>query len=446
MNPKPLYTLGGALGVLVVALSFSQFSGHNSPFLAKKIANSSTIEKKGQNAFGPLATLVSLDAATPVPAPASEMASMATDQAARNAAPTAPIAAMSSKMVAPGMGGDASRIVAPDMFQPYTYVYKGETLELSETTRDVFKKIRSTNLADFSTVKDLNLDLINLNSFAGSKLRSFELVDERDHGYTVTVNLGDSAISINQNWSVWSKCASGICPTPPPFTRDQAMTPEALIALSNEFLKVHGISTSQYGSPEIQDSFSPIYLMRPMADGGGDGYVSEIATVIYPLQLGGSKVHELNGGPIGLQVSIDQREKKVTSVWNLQAERYESSGYEAETDFGRIVKVAEASGTNWYQPEAKKPVEIKLGTPSISYARTWKSSADGQESFELYVPVYIFPVINAPTTIYPYYNKFVMVPLIKDLINSPEKPQPMPLPMPIDSEPTALPVEKPMLR
>ena len=126
------------------------------------------------------------------------------------------------------------------------------------------------------------------------------------------------------------------------------------------------------------------------------------------------------------EVNIRLFDRKVTAVWSLSTQNYQASQYAAETDASRILDIASRGGLfyGFYDPgSSANVVEIDLGTPQISYMQFWKYANDIND--ELLVPALVFPVASDPGT-GQVFQKHVVVPLIKDILDSAVQPQPIP--------------------
>ncbi len=420
--------MGGVAGVLALALVITNIPFHRNPSLAFAYE----ITPVGKMAFGSLA---------------------GTQNGAREVAAPTDTATSPAPMMASGMGGgggtaaaaptldkrvaNSSMIVAPDMYRPITYRYAGEELPaLSSDQLEVFKRLKLSSGIRINDLGGLSNDLVNLGSFSNASARNIEIVEDKDKGYIINFSLTEGVVSISQNWEKWNTCPNGICPEFPPLTAADVPSDDSIIAVANNFLASHGISTEGYGAPEVEEQ-PRYYLMdaRPAAESAA--YVPDTMNVVYPLTLKGQTVYEMGSSAIGIRVSVNIRENQVIGAWDIRSNQYQSSLYDVETDTARLIRIAEQGG-NLYgsSPKPENAVELELGTPTIALARTWHSINNGQSQEELYVPVYVFPV-KAPTgedaKYATYYQPTIMVPLAKELLVDADKPLPTPQPYPIDA-------------
>jgi hypothetical protein len=132
-----------------------------------------------------------------------------------------------------------------------------------------------------------------------------------------------------------------------------------------------------------------------------------------------------NGEPIGMNVAVNLRSKNVANVSGIAIESYEKSPYATEQDMSWIMTFVERGGVDGYvDPNAKK-VDVELGKPSVELASFGHQTADGTWE-DLYVPSLVFPVIKKPAEA-PWLQNNVVVPLIKDLLQEPNRPVPVPM-------------------
>ncbi|MBI4363757.1 MAG: hypothetical protein HY545_02815 [Candidatus Doudnabacteria bacterium] len=345
----------------------------------------------------------------------------------------------------PGLDQPSPLLPPVPEFVYYKYVYKGESLDLSNDKRQVFKRLRGDAIsADLNGIlNNLGVGLINLRSFNNSKLQSIAFVEEGNNGYAVSVDVQNGSISIYGYWpELYSECGSGIsCPVPArpftPLTPADVPDDAALIGIANDFLSAHNVPLLAYAAPEVGEW----KLYYELSKKQGYPYLPEIITVVYPLKINEQVVLDESGNKTGLMVGVDIRNKRVSSVYDLSAQSYQASTYDAETDTAKIIKVAERGGVyGYYPPECSSPpvtpegrpvpsfqtckvVEIELGAPTIELIKMWNYK--NNESQELLIPSLVFPLINPPEEL--AYRKSVIVPLIKEILDNQMYPMPMPL-------------------
>lgn len=413
---RTLVALGGTAFALLLVLTALASFGNKLPTLNNQ-SNLSFGEQKisrmAKGAFGKLAFNQ-----------AGAQATGAADASSRSAAPMA--FGMGggggvgvAENASPKMAGDMGIGIMPPL-RIYKYVYKGEPLEIKETSLDVYRRTPPS----FST-QDLVQSLgrvtfggVDLSTFNNASLTNFELVQKTDDGYIVNLNLNDGYININQNYSSWYKeqCQNGVCNSPAPLTMSDVPADEIVIALADQFLKDHKIDMTNYDRPEVDNQWKTYYLNAGRVE--GTIYVPDSVTVIYPLKVNGKVVYEIGGEKRGIRVSVDIRKNKVSGAWNITSQNYESSSYDVETDATKIIKIAENGGIYggpvYYSKEVKtEEVELQLGTPEQILTIVWNP----QDQKEVTVPALKFPITNLPTD-QMFWQKNIVVPIVKDVLET----------------------------
>lgn len=212
----------------------------------------------------------------------------------------------------------------------------------------------------------------------------------------------------------------------PTLTAADIPADEELISITDRFISEHKINLSGYGEPEIDKSWNRVYYYGPGQE-ASQAYVPDVITVKYPLVINGSFVYEQGGYKLGITVNVNIRHKKVSGLYNLSVQEYESSLYEAETDFSKILKAAEKGGLYNYFMSYEETKEFEIGTPEKAYSVIWKYDQSSQTSRTLLVPALVFPVNTTPDTEMYYYNDKIVIPLAKELLESVDYPMPVPL-------------------
>ncbi|TAN33614.1 hypothetical protein EPN28_02280 [Patescibacteria group bacterium] len=433
---------GAAASVLLV---FSFVKNNIRPGLFDLKNAQTSVTKLADNAFGNLlleekaaaGATAGPDAAAPAPAQKQEKREIALG----SPAPSAPVAAYGrgSAGVATGIA-EPGKTIAPDypVYDVYKYAYKGEPImEILKQVQDdnggqddsgtmqVLKRIKGGD-ASFGQLSSLLSGArlgIDWNKFSGIKVQNISFSENRDRGYSVYVDLNESSVSINQNWSNWTR-SSDMVVSPEyykPLRVSDLPGDDKIIAAADKFLRDYGIPTDSYGPPEIQKDWLIGYGVAAVKDSGtAEYYAPDSLTVIYPLKVEGKNIYEESGYKSGLSVAVNAHGLTVQNVYNLTSQQYESSGYAAEKDASRLQKLAEAGG--WRQefyaaeqgPNARV-VKIELGTPSVELVKIWTYKDNASQ--ELLVPSLIFPITKKPTNAY-FYQKNIIVPLIKDILTN----------------------------
>jgi len=321
------------------------------------------------------------------------------------------------------------KMIAPNPVN-FNYVYKGEELALVQDKVDVLKRIKNEQASGLSSfINGISMGLIDLNSFSNTQLQSFTFVEDRDLGYSVTVQMNEGSIYVNENWEKWQSltCPSMMsserfigCPEPRRLKPEDVPADQAVIDVANQFLASHGIPRENYGEPKVNDQWRVQY---ELAADKSQIWIPDMVSVVYPLMLNGQVVHDEQGNPSGMNVAVRiSPELAVSSVYDLTTQNYQSSSYDAETDVSRVMGlVAKGGFRNYnYTEKGAKTVDIELGTPEVSLVRLWNYKNGLNE--ELLVPSLIFPVIKAPTAEevgpYGWYRTSVVIPLVKELLDN----------------------------
>ncbi len=416
----------GALAICAILVLGGLYVG-NQKLGTRQISfnNNPKIVSAGENAFG------KLDNVTQIEAKSEGGGGNGALDASLSA--TADVAAPTPSGVAYGMGGGGDArmsILPPYESQTYNYVYKGEALDLSEAKREVLKREKGEAVSvDLNNLLgSISLGLINLNSFPNLRLQSASFVQKSGDAYSVYVNVDESSININGMWpqpmplAAESTTDSKLCiegpncgNVPPQIKLSDIPADDELISIANSFVSEFGIPTQAYGTPLVQDDWRIYYNLT---EDKTNYYLPEVVNVIYPLMIKDQFIYDEGGNKTGLNVGIHVKTKKVMSVWDLSLQNYQSSMYDSETDSERILKVAARGGMYGYvDPNAKKVIDIELGSPTIEFVKMWNYKNNTNE--ELLIPSLIFPVLNQPEikSPYPFYRKSVIVPLVKEILD-----------------------------
>jgi len=260
------------------------------------------------------------------------------------------------------------------------------------------------------------MGLVNLFSFAPLQIETISFRDNRDFGYMVSANMRDGNIEVNQNqnWvSAISRCVDQRCIMENQMKIENMPSDAELILLANDFLKKHGIKLENFGEPVIDSTWRGEYEKMAVKT---DAWIPEIVSVAYPIKVKGTLVNDLSGGKVSLQVNINAREQKVTGMYNLWAQNYDVSKYDAITDSTKILAIANQGGYYGVPVmEGGEVIEIDLGTPTKVYAHIMNYNSTGYDN--LLVPSLLFPVIKTPAREDYHFPENIIVPLAKDLVS-----------------------------
>ncbi len=434
MNKKIYLAAGSLVVVSLLFLAFINFSGMNNRSVGtlslNKASNGEGITKVAAGAFGSLAGLAGQTG--DVMQERSAIAPLG--MGAADASATANFSVVSAELaesdiattdlpVAVGMGGGvaSSKMIMPP-FYGFNYVYAGDSIELTEESAAVYRRIKGGRDIASSMVRTLNsfgLSDLSIDTFQNLKMANFSVIEDRDMGLIISFDLQEDLVNIYENWNRWGYAERDAC------GNDQACwdsfrlkindvpADSAVIALADRFLNDHQVNRSHYGQAQVDNSWRTWY---EASEDKASYYIPEQANIVYPLIVDGEEVRDQNGGYYGLRVTVNLLKNSVSSMYGLFPYNFEASDYVLETDSAVIVKTAENGGfnRNYYMSEENLQT-IELGTPTRAYVQTWKY--DNGKNDELLVPALIFPVINRPTDMVYYYGQnYIVVPLVKEMI------------------------------
>lgn len=428
------YALVGAL-VVVLLVGGAFYTSQNGSLLPSGGGSvlAINIEAAGESAFGSLkgatfenssrkASFESVDNSAIAPMDASRSSS-----SDKKAAPDSPVS------MKRGAGGSTSMIAPmPDKMnwptpEYYKFVYTGGSFTI-DPKGAVYKRIKGNQQLGqkfVSEIGSLNFGFFNPKSFSPLMLQDINLVEQREHGYQIHINIVEGMISINPSWERLHKESYTR-----PLEQKDTLSNDDLIAISNQFMNDHGITTSAYGKPIVLTHFGGKIESMAGVSSVPD-FIPDIASVLYPLLIDGKEVYDGGVNPTGLQVTVDIRERKVLSVYNLATRSYQKSDYPLETDTKKLIQLAIDNGMGvpiyYSEPnnESPTPLEVKLGKPEVKLMQYWKY--DNTSSEELVIPALAFPILNKPTNL--YLPDFVFIPLVKEILDDHKKNEVMPQPV-----------------
>ncbi len=305
----------------------------------------------------------------------------------------------------------------------YNYVYRGQALDnfdLSTVSNLVYRRRLNDALASQagSLLANLSGLPVNLNSFNQQQLVNFYFNEQTDFGYSVSVNLADNSIFINENWEKWPNpykdCYDEACYLSQQITANDLLPDDRLISIANGFASNHGINLSNYGTPEIDNNWKIEYerFGTEMPN-----YLPDQLGVIYPILINGQEVFDPWGNKDGLRINVSLRHQRAMGLYNLYFSNYESAAYDLIDDWDKFRTVLGRGGLqpDYYYGEVSSEVEIELGDPQIALIKTWMPGENDYRSSEIYLPCLVFPVINQPNEY--FYRRQVVVPLIKEVLD-----------------------------
>ena len=328
-----------------------------------------------------------------------------------------------------GAGGGMTKMIEPFYNQSYQYKYVGGEIENLEKNAKVFKR---TSGDDFSSLLASNLgnmqfELFDISKMKNAEIQNLNISEDRDFGLNLNINASEGTININKNWQTWQSpdmnCKYEECLKENRLSIDDVPSDDKVFALADKFLSDYGIDMASYGKAELQDAWRDNYLMTKDR---GNYYIPEELQVIYPLMIDGQILYDQGGRSSGLTVNVDIRHMKVAGVYTIITNNFESSNYELETNQKKIIELVEnnyLSGPMFYDEDEKNtkeimPLIVELGSPSQILLRHWHYNQAEQKSEELFIPALMFPVNNVDEGIRYFNQKYIIIPLVKDILDS----------------------------
>jgi len=315
----------------------------------------------------------------------------------------------------------------------YRYIYKGEPLNLTENTVPVYRSSHkeTDDSALVKAIGKFGFGLMNVAAFKNLKIENMMLSQDQKNGYLLSLSFRDNTFSIQPNYAQWPNPAETCngdtdCLNQYQIKFSDYPGDKKIIEWVNEFSAKYGIDLSNYGEPVIQKFWEE----NPEAE--VDVLPDEIY-LVYPLLIDNKPVYDPSGNPFGLSVTVNLRYKTVSGISNLISPSLESSLYEAETDEKVILDYAE-KGSNPYLPERSavkvKTIDVELGTPEKVIMVIWQASKSGlMENENLFVPALRFPIIKTSKEELYFWQKAILVPLAKELLNRQDQSIGVPMPL-----------------
>jgi hypothetical protein len=300
----------------------------------------------------------------------------------------------------------ASAPLAPRFNQ---YVYRGESFTQPDSSVEVLKRRtgeRVGGVADLLRSSGLSLLSVSRTNDAAMQSVTYNL-----EGYRVEVDFSTGRVSMFSQQAVIPMKETRLAL--PEFTSSAVLPDKEILQIARDFLSRFGINPPATGDPLVERPYVP--------DGG---YQPTEVTVVYPLIINGRSVYDTGGNRVGTRLSVNQQEKKVTGLYGLEAARFESSPYVAETDVSRILSVAKVGGQlmiaamDYLAPDTPEaePAISELGTPEPAYVQITQFNFENGTSSDLLVPALAFPLTKKASA---YMADRVVVPLAKDLLADP---------------------------
>ncbi|PIS04615.1 MAG: hypothetical protein COT81_05465, partial [Candidatus Buchananbacteria bacterium CG10_big_fil_rev_8_21_14_0_10_42_9] len=285
-------------------------------------------------------------------------------------------------------------------------------------------------------LQTVNLGLVNLDAARNSALQQFTIIEDRDFGYIINVDLKEGSISINENYERWdrpqNRCRDERCFNQYRIRENDIQSNSEIIKIANQFAEEYGLNLSSYGEPVVGDSWRIEYAR---AQNPSDFYFPQAVSVVYPLIIDGQRVFDPSGFPTGIQISVDILLDKVTGAYGLTVQNYERSLYDTSTDVDKIKEFAKRGGMYGYYTLEGKKEEVKLDNPERGFVQYYKYNQEKSKTETLLVPALIFPVAEIPKEAQ-FIKQNVVVPLVTSILEE-QLVEPRPVPVPLD-EPVIL--------
>ncbi len=325
----------------------------------------------------------------------------------------------------PSQVEDISIMPYPVEQKNYRYVYEGNLLEeidLSKISNLVYKREIENNsarqVADrLSTTPNLP---INLNNFSHKEVRHISINEEKDYGYSISLNLANNTLSIYSNWQKWPQpykdCYDRECIENLKLGASDMLSENQLISIANNFVNDYEIDLGDYGLAQVSDE--TITRITNPKNNTEHNYPQEVF-VVYPLIINNKETVDSYGKKEGIKVAINIRERKVSSVYNINYSRLVSSSYDLINNLENIEPLLYRGGLSpdIYRKNDLEEIEIKLNNPKIALVRTWIPSTDvSRGSAEIFIPSLVFPIKETPNQY--FYRQQVVIPLTKEVFEA----------------------------
>jgi hypothetical protein len=265
------FQLAFVMVVLVVVSVFGSgvyFNSKNQELLSLEAFSSNVdFKPRGSNAFGNLVS--------------NNMGGKAELQSVAAPALGSSDMTMSARPQSGGGGSAASSKIAIAPYRPYVFKYKGETLSLTESSGDVFRRVKNVGDGGIASVlKRVSFGLIDLGKFSDLRVSAFTLIQDKENGYVINVNTDEGTIFINENWQKWYRpmndCTNQECFDRYKLKPSDVPVDSELISLSDKFLNDYGVDKSVYGEPKVLK-----YWDNPVSiSARADVYIPEVVSVV----------------------------------------------------------------------------------------------------------------------------------------------------------------------
>ncbi|MDD3711395.1 MAG: hypothetical protein PHP37_02240 [Patescibacteria group bacterium] len=322
-------------------------------------------------------------------------------------------------------GSSDIAIMPPMEIVKYNYVYVGDDFPLFPSEVDVYKRVNPDLSREFaSSFANKKISFFDMNKFRNISISNLSINEEVDYGYSINLGLRDGSFSMYKNWEKWpniDKLCRGDneCYQNSQLSVGDILDDKTIVSISDQFLSDYGIPLDNYGEGEVQKQWLENYINSPDKK---SFYIPDTISVIYPLKIEGREIYEEYGQKFGLTVEVDMREKRVSGLFNLFYQYYESSYYTSESNKDNILKMVSQGGMypdyGYYREEDDvKELTIEIGTPALEMVKLWHYDEEKMMGSEIYVPAYVFPIISGGDEPY-FYKKNIVIPAVKDFFDT----------------------------
>lgn len=315
-----------------------------------------------------------------------------------------------------------SKMMMPYEAVNYRYIFDGE-LPTFDQDVDVYRRVKGFGASKVTPagLADVVGSMIDLSRFENASVQSFSISEDREFGLIANIDAVEGSINLSQDWRRWphpeNLCADEDCWARYRLSPSQVPSDDSMITIANTFLADRGIDPAGYASPEVRNDWRMGYLTASAMV--KESYIApDTISVSYPQLLDGKIVVDDSGMASGPTVSVNIRHMRVDGLWNLTGRSYERSSYAVETDSARIKKFVLQGGL-WagYTDPSAKSIDITLDTPEVVYLKTYRTSADGYSSDELYIPALRFPITTPPND-QQWFRSSVIIPITKESLDA----------------------------
>lgn len=326
-------------------------------------------------------------------------------------------AAVDSKMIAPAEPFPAEKIVRLS--------YAGTPLVIPQTSGMVFRRASmGQGIAMSQILNRSDFGFMNINKFRGLEVTNLNLTEADENGYALWFGFDTQTASINLKQPageaiVFKECVDRSC-MPGSLSINDVPSDDELISLADKFLNDYGIETSFYGDPVVNHFWKTDYERATLA--GEPYFIPTDLSVVYPYSFEDQPAVDNGGNPIGMTVNIHIPKRKVTGVWGISSNRFESSKYPLENDAQKIIQKLESLPSYIQTNASTQTLQATVGEPTLVYVSSWKQ--EGDRGYEIFSPALSFPVTSWPDGI-AIYQRSIVVPLAKDVLENWEPSYPV---------------------